>query len=71
MDFKTVISDLMGAGLTQSQIGRLAGLKQGSITDLIRGRTQEPRYNAGRRLVALHKQVMRKAGVAPQESHDN
>lgn len=61
MDFKTIIADLTRAGLTQSQIGALSGLKQGSITDLLRGRIKEPRYNAGRRLVALHRQVMRKA----------
>lgn len=57
MDWKQLIVDLMGAGLTQVRIGELCGVAQSTISDLARGASASPSYDLGARLVGLHRQT--------------
>ncbi len=54
MDWKTVITQAQARnGLTQTRLAQQVGCSQASITDLLRGRTREPRYSLGQRLLDL------------------
>ena len=54
MDWKNIIKQaLTRGGLTQVELAQLAGCSQSSIGDLMSGRTQEPRYSLGLRLLEL------------------
>lgn len=56
MDWKTVITQVQGRhNLTQPQLAKLVGCSQAFISDLVRGRTREPRYSIGQRLLDLSK----------------
>ena len=62
MNFRTLISDLIGSGLTQAQIAAAVGggCRQSTISDLHRGVIKEPTYSRGLKLVGLHRRVMRR-----------
>lgn len=54
MDWKSIIAELMSAGVTQKEIGEEVGLKQPSVSDLARGVTAEVSWRVGEKLLALH-----------------
>ncbi|WP_225782645.1 hypothetical protein [Xenophilus sp. Marseille-Q4582] len=53
MDWPSIISSLQGKDLTHSQIAKLCGCGQSTITDLLTSKSKEPRYALGRRLIEL------------------
>ena len=54
MDWKNITKQaLANNGLTQVELARLAGCSQSGLGDLLSGRTQEPRYSLGLRLLEL------------------
>lgn len=56
MDWKQVVADLMAANVKQTEIAEFCGVRQGSVSDLLNGNTQEPRWGFGKRLLELHAQ---------------
>lgn len=56
-----MLLDLLAAQMTQSQIGAAIGVHQSRISQVINSASpQRFSYDAGRKLVALHKRVMKK-----------
>lgn len=53
MDWKQHITQLQAKGYTQQQIALECGCSQAGICDLVRGRTKEPRYAVGAKLLDL------------------
>lgn len=64
MDWKKLIAELAETGMTQTEIASQVGCAQSSLNDLAKGRTVEPIYRIGERLVALHKLRCTKARAA-------
>lgn len=56
-----LISDLQATGMTYAEIGEAAGCAGSTIGDLATGRSKSPRADAAIRLLALHKERVRKA----------
>lgn len=54
MDWKSLITELMGAGLSQREIGEHIGLSQSAVSDLVRGRHAHISWERGQQLIALH-----------------
>ena len=59
MDFKKLIAELSGAGLTQQDIATACGCAQTTISDIYRGLIKQPAYSTGVALVALHRSKAR------------
>ena len=56
MDWKKIISELLGTGMTQTEIAKLIDVPKGSITQILRDGAQRGfRYEPGMRLVELHR----------------
>lgn len=54
MDWKTVVKEAQAnSGFTQLILAKQLGCSQASISDLERGRTREPRYSIGQKLLSL------------------
>lgn len=69
MDWKSIIAELMSAGVTQKEIGEQVGLKQPSVSDLARGVTAEVSWKVGEKLLALHaKQCRNGVRLAPDNA---
>ena len=58
INWQKLIDDLVKSGLTQSQIGEKCGVTQPAIQLIYSGKTNEPRYSLGERLLALHVATM-------------
>jgi transcriptional regulator with XRE-family HTH domain len=56
MDWKALIADLEGAGLTQKDIAEAAGCSQPYVSQLKAGQRRGPDYEIGKALVELHQQ---------------
>lgn len=65
MDAKKLISDLVAAGRTQAEIGRVIGLSQPAISDILTGKTKNVRWDVGQRLLEYHSEQSK---GAPQEA---
>lgn len=63
MNWKNLIADLQARGLSQPQIAAACECGQATISDLARGRTEDPRDSLGQALRALHAQAL--AGCIP------
>lgn len=61
MDWKQVISELISSGLTQCEIAKAAGVAQSAISELYTGKTTEPRYSTGLRLMQLRRRKPKKS----------
>ena len=59
MQWKDYIAAITQQGIPQSQIARLAGCSQPTISDLASGKTKEPRHSLGEALL----EVGRRYGV--------
>lgn len=57
MDWKKLIAEIQAQGLTQPQIAERCKCGQATISDLVGGRTGEPRHSLGEALRALHYEV--------------
>lgn len=55
--FTKMIEDLIGEGLTEQEIGQRVGASQPTI-NRIKRTNQNPKYDLGAAIVALHKQVV-------------
>lgn len=56
MDWSKLISELQQAGMTQQQIAdACGGVGQSTISDLLNKAQQQPRFELGQKLIALHK----------------
>lgn len=56
MDWKSIISELESVpGMSRQRLAEIAGLSASAIRELANGNTKQPGYDAGVRLVALHK----------------
>ena len=56
MDWKTIIAELESVpGVTRQQLAEIAGLSASAIQELANGNTKQPGYEAGVRLMAMHK----------------
>lgn len=63
MDWKTLITEIQRTrGLSQAEIARMVGCSQPAISGLLNGKSAEPSYSLGARLVALLKPT-RKASI--------
>jgi hypothetical protein len=54
MDWKTLISEIQGAGLTQIEIGKALGKSQAWVADALKGRYDDLKWSDGQALIALH-----------------
>lgn len=59
MDWKVVIVELEGAGLTQREIAGKAGCSQPYVSQLKSGARKKPEFDIGRALVELHRTIKR------------
>lgn len=55
MQWKDYVAEIINKGLSQSQLAKRAGCGQATISDLVSGRTQEPRYSLGVALMRIGK----------------
>lgn len=59
MKWKTLIQDLLNAGMTQVAIADGIGLKQPSIVDILQEKTKSVRWETGDAIIKMHRRVMR------------
>lgn len=55
MDWKQLVLEIKGAGMTQEQIADFIGVSAGTLSELINGKIIEPRWSRGDALIALHR----------------
>ncbi|WP_112692644.1 helix-turn-helix transcriptional regulator [Microvirgula sp. AG722] len=60
MDWKQLIKDLVGRGLTQNEIGRAADVSQPYISDLLNGRRRQPSWEIGDKLLRLSRRTTKR-----------
>lgn len=60
MDWKKIISDIIGAGYTQDDIALVARIKQPSVSQIANGSTSNPSWFVGNEILKLHKRAMRR-----------
>ena len=68
MNWTSLLTALGNCGLTQQEIARHAGLAQTSVSDLLTGKTPDPRYTAGIRLRSLAEEKLGGEAVAAMEN---
>lgn len=56
MDWSAMVRQLMGAGVTQTQIAEFCQVKQNTVSDWARARSLMPSWGSGERLIALWRQ---------------
>lgn len=61
MNWKNIIQDLIDSGMTQAGIGSEIGRSQGFVGDLLSGRRTGIEWEAGNKLLSLHKERCIKA----------
>ena len=60
MNWTNLIRDLLQRGYKYKDIGEFVGMTGANISSLESNPRQQPRWQAGERLIALHKKTMRK-----------
>lgn len=65
MNWKKLISDLIGVGLTQAEIAKATNCAQTTISELSRGINKDPRSSNGFALIAFAKRNGIKAEKSP------
>lgn len=58
MEWMQIISELKGAGFSQSRIAEKCGCGQATISELAIGRTKDPQHSLGQKLLDLHASSM-------------
>lgn len=61
MEWKTLIAELIAAGVTQEQIAERCSVSQPTVSDLARGATKTPRFDFGSKLVEFHRKTCRRS----------
>lgn len=64
MDWKSLISDIQTLGMSQPQIAAVCGCGQATISDLVSGKTKDPRHSLGVSLIALRDRLRLEAEAA-------
>lgn len=59
--WRDIITELRLMGLTQMELAGHCGVNQSAISELLTGKTTDPRYSTGASLLALHAMYYRKA----------
>jgi hypothetical protein len=54
IDFKAIVRSLMARGVTQATIAAYCGCHQCTVSDIATGKTTDPFYSMGVKLLALH-----------------
>lgn len=54
MDWNRVIVEIKATGMTQEQIAEQIGVSAGTLSELLNGKINEPRWSRGDALLALH-----------------
>lgn len=65
IDWVRVVSDLIQAGYTQSELADICGVGQSAISQILRRVTSEPRYSTGAALLRLHGAAQSTGGCRP------
>lgn len=68
IDWASTVRALLGSGLTQPQLAQLCGCGQATISDVVRGKTTDPRTSLGLRLIDLARQRQVAVAYVPAES---
>ena len=55
MNFQQLVTDLNEAGMSEAEIGGVIGLSQSQVHRLKTGESKHPNWEAGQKLVTLHK----------------
>jgi len=55
MDFKDILEKLISSGCTQQELAAECGCGQSTLSDIITGKTKEPRWNLAKKLLDLSK----------------
>ena len=60
-DFVKLLTELQGAGYTDQQVAEAAEIDRTMITRLRTGNRDQPKYDAGKAIVELHKKATRRS----------
>ncbi len=71
MDWKQLITEITQFGLTQAEIASRTGMAQSAISELATGKTSEPRFSTGRKILALHRAARRAYTVSHSQPQSN
>lgn len=63
MNWKKLIAEVGATGLSQPQIAAMCGCGQATISDLVNGKTSDPRHSLGEALRALRARVCAEAAT--------
>ncbi len=55
MDWKLLVDGIKSTGMTQEQIAESIGCSVGSLSELINGKVNEPKWSRGDALISLHR----------------
>lgn len=61
MKWNELVTDLIGCGMTQQEIGAAVGLSQSSVSDIARGLTKDVGWSVGASILSLHQSRTGKA----------
>lgn len=64
MDWKSLIAEIQALGRSQPQIAAECGCGQATISDLVSGKTKDPRHSLGVSLIALRDRLRLEAEPA-------
>jgi transcriptional regulator with XRE-family HTH domain len=53
MTWKSIVAELQALGLSQPQIANACGCRQGTISAIATGKTAEPKFGLGKKLLEL------------------
>jgi transcriptional regulator with XRE-family HTH domain len=67
MNWKTIIEALCEAGLSQKEIGIRADCSQNTVWMLLHGKTTNPSYTTGMKLISLYEEVCQNLQITPLE----
>ena len=64
MNWQAIITALINAGLSQKEIGKHADCSQNTVWMLLHGKTTNPAYLTGQKLIELHGQICNQKATA-------
>lgn len=63
MNWKNIVAEIKGTGLTQAQIAESMGVATGTLSELCSGKVIEPKWSRGNALLALYAKRVTKRGA--------
>jgi len=58
VDWESILGELQREGMAMKAIGRKVGLSPQALSNLKYGRTNEPAYSIGLKLIELHRKIV-------------